>query len=91
METKDANGNDLNSSQIYYSLQHILNESKRLGSSGKIGLLTSDSRQNWYNAYEVLKVHDAEALSKIEGSSFILCLDDALEDVGKVYTEKFTF
>ena len=44
MDVKDANGNDLNASQIYYGLQHILDESKRLGSHGLVGLLTSDSR-----------------------------------------------
>ena len=47
MDVKDAKGNDLNASQIYYGLQHILNESKRLDSHGLIGLLTSDSRWKW--------------------------------------------
>ena len=83
METKDVDGNDLKASQIYYSLQHALAESKRLGSIGKIGLLTSDTRQNWYRAHQVLKVQDSETLSKIEGSSFILCLDETLEESGK--------
>jgi len=82
METKDVNGNDLNASQIYYSLQHTLAESKRLGSVGKIGLLTSDTRQNWYRAHQVLKVQDSETLSKIEGSSFVLCLDETLQEAG---------
>ena len=62
MKTKDVNGNDLNARQIYYSLQHILDESKRLGSSGIIGLLTSDSRENWFKAHQVLKVQDTEAM-----------------------------
>ena len=65
-----------------YSLQHTLAESKRLGSIGNIGLLTSDTRQNWYKAYQVLKVHDSETLSKIEGSSFILCLDENVQESG---------
>ena len=66
-----------------YSLQHTLAESKRLGSIGKIGLLTSDTRQNWYKAHQVLKVQDSETLSKIEGSSFVLCLDETIEESGK--------
>ena len=66
-----------------YSLQHTLAESKRLGSIGKIGLLTSDTRQNWYRAHQVLKVQDSETLSKIEGSSFVLCLDETIEETGK--------
>ena len=65
-----------------YSLQHTLAESKRLGSIGKIGLLTSDTRQNWYRAHQVLKIQDSETLSKIEGSSFILCLDENLQEAG---------
>ena len=81
METKDVNGNDMNASQIYYSLQYILDESKRLGSSNVIGILTSDSRENWFKACQILKVRDTEALSKMEGSSFILCLDDDIIQV----------
>ena len=81
METKDVNGNDMNASQIYYSLQYILDESKRLGSPNVIGILTSDSRENWFKAYQILKIKDTEALSKMEGSSFILCLDDDIIQV----------
>lgn len=78
MKVKDGNGNFANASEILFGLEEVLKQSK-LDKCSKIGLLTSDSRDNWHKAYQILLQNDAKSLQEIEESLFLLCLDESLE------------
>lgn len=79
MTVKDANGNFLEASQLLSGLQEILAESIRSSKRGMIGVLTSDSRDNWHQAYQLLKANHSAHVEAIEKSLFVLCLDDEIE------------
>jgi carnitine O-acetyltransferase len=53
-------------------------QSNRLN-RGHAGLLTSDSRDNWFASYTTLKENNSESIDTIEDSLFLLCLDDNLD------------
>ncbi|XP_044750467.1 carnitine O-acetyltransferase-like [Coccinella septempunctata] len=64
--------------QILSQLIYITKSSEVSGSP--IGILTSDNRDNWCNAYKLLSSDktNRESLDAIESSLFILCLDNPL-------------
>ena len=51
----DDNQNIISVAQIYSALKQILEESHRLQTKSKIGILTTDSRDDAYRTYKLLK------------------------------------
>ena len=81
MPVFSSEGNALPESQLLGSLKYILQLSDRLGQPGApIGLLSSDNRDNWADAYRVLvEGGNEDALREIEAALFTISLDDEKE------------
>ena len=74
--------NNCQTKYLYLSkaLKHILEESHRLQTKSKIGILTTDSRDDAYRTYELLKeTGNSESVDTIDRGSFLLCLDDEID------------
>ena len=83
----DANQNNSPASQIFSSLKHIVEDSKRLQVKGQIGILTSDTRDDAFRTYNMLKDSgNSESLDVIESSLFVLCLDDDIKSDQDIWT-----
>ncbi|TVY25362.1 Carnitine O-acetyltransferase, mitochondrial [Lachnellula hyalina] len=73
----EVDGKQLNTSELEQQFKTIYQKAER---APAVGLLTSENRDVWTEAREVLlKAHpsNAAALKDIESSSFVICLDDA--------------
>ncbi|TVY56411.1 Carnitine O-acetyltransferase, mitochondrial [Lachnellula cervina] len=73
----EVDGKQLNTSELEQQFKTIYQKAER---APAVGLLTSENRDVWTEAREVLlKAHssNAAALKAIESSSFVVCLDDA--------------
>jgi carnitine O-acetyltransferase len=73
----EADGKQLNTSELEQQFKKVYERAER---SPAIGALTTENRDVWTDAREVLlKAHssNAAALKTIEASSFVVCLDDA--------------
>ena len=77
LHLRDAQGADVGLDQIYSQLKYILQESRRMEKRGQAGILTSDTRDNWHQAYQTIQ-GQGQSLQAVENSLFILCLDDAV-------------
>ena len=83
----DANQNNSSASQIFSSLKHIVEDSKRLQVKGQIGILSSDARDDAFRTYNMLKESgNSESLDVIESSLFVLCLDDDIKSDQDIWT-----
>ncbi len=78
LKVKDDNGNNLDAGVLRSGLQSIVEEARR-NQPGFVGLLTSDHRDNWNKAYNVLLQEDKASLDEIQGALFLLCLDESLD------------
>ncbi len=70
-------GKQLNTSELEQQFQRVYEKAER---SPAIGILTTENRDVWTDAREVLiNAHpsNAAALETIESASFVVCLDDA--------------
>jgi len=73
----EADGKQLNTSELEQQFKKVYERAER---APAVGALTSENRDVWTDAREVLlKAHssNAAALKTIEASSFVVCLDDA--------------
>ena len=71
-------GEWMNVDQLQASLKEIVSQSEKRGRGPPIGMLTSENRDNWFEAYELLLAADnenAKSIETIEKSLFVLCLD----------------
>lgn len=68
-------GEWLSRDQIEASLKAIVAESEREGKGHPVGILTTDTRDAWSNAYEVLRRDNGASVDVIENSLFLLSLD----------------
>ena len=82
MKIMDNNGNRVAPQQVYSSLYQIVQHvDQRLGETGQVGLLTTEDRDSWYEAYNALKgAGNSKAIGEIENSLFLLCLDEEIKD-----------
>ena len=82
LKITDSNGNRIVPQQVYSGLCQIVQHAdQRLGESGHVGLLTSEDRDSWYEAYNALKdAGNSKAIDEIEKSLFLLCLDEAIDE-----------
>jgi len=73
----EVNGQQLNTSELEQQFRKVYENAQR---SPAVGALTSENRDVWTDAREVLlKAHpsNAKALKEVESASFVVCLDDA--------------
>ncbi|CZT00526.1 hypothetical protein WAI453_009285 [Rhynchosporium graminicola] len=73
----EVDGKQLNTSELEQQFKSIYQRAEKVPA---IGILTTENRDVWTDAREVLlKAHssNAAALKTIEASSFVVCLDDA--------------
>jgi carnitine O-acetyltransferase len=73
----EVDGRQLNTSELEQQFRRIYERAER---SPALGALTSENRDVWTDAREVLlKAHpsNAKALEAIDSASFVVCLDDA--------------
>ena len=73
---RDSNGNYVGLDQIYLQLKCIMEESRRKERKGQVGIVTSDTRDNWHQAYQTIIGKQDEAFQTMANSLFLLCLDD---------------
>lgn len=85
----EVDGKQLNTSELEHQFKRIYERAERVP---PVGALTSENRDVWTDAREVLlKAHpsNAKALEAIESASFVVCLDDAspvtLEERARAY------
>lgn len=71
----DDQDNILSEQQIFGSLLHCVKDSREKGRGAAVGLLTSDNRDNWFQAFEKLLPGNEQTLKAIETSLFTLNLD----------------
>lgn len=89
MRTHGDDGKRLSVKQFYGSLRYLVKQSDHLGKGTPVGVLTSDNRDNWFKAHELLKQGNEETLEAIERALFTLCLDPdtssvpALDDMSR--------
>ena len=73
----EVDGKQLNTSELEQQFRRVYEKAER---APAVGALTSENRDVWTDAREVLlKAHpsNAKALEAIEAASFVVCLDDA--------------
>lgn len=73
----EVDGKQLNTSELEQQFKAVYKKAERVPA---VGILTSENRDIWTDAREVLlKAHpsNAAALKTIEAASFVVCLDDA--------------
>ena len=73
----EVDGKQLNTSELEQQFRFIYERAEK---APAVGALTSENRDVWTDAREVLlKAHpsNAKALEAVEASSFVVCLDDA--------------
>jgi carnitine O-acetyltransferase len=73
----EVDGKPLNTSELEKQFKRVYEKAER---SPAVGILTSENRDVWTDAREILlKAHssNASALKAIEAASFVVCLDDA--------------
>lgn len=70
----------LNEDQITQQLKNVIDQSSSLNHEG-IGILTSENRNSWAEAYQLLSKDktNRESLADIEKSLVVLCLDGAVD------------
>jgi len=85
----EIDGKQLNTSELEHQFRRIYQKAERVP---PVGALTSENRDVWTDAREVLlKAHpsNAKALEAVESASFVVCLDDAspvtLEERARAY------
>ena len=85
----EVDGKQLNTSELEHQFKRIYERAERVP---PVGALTSENRDVWTDAREVLlKAHpsNAKTLEAIESASFVVCLDDAspvtLEERARAY------
>ena len=77
----DITGNEYSAAELEIQLQNIIAHAGSEASQTPVGALTSDNRDLWADAREVLLAaspdgKNAQLLKKIEGAMIILALDD---------------
>ncbi|KUJ17069.1 acyltransferase ChoActase/COT/CPT [Mollisia scopiformis] len=73
----EVDGKQLNTSELEQQFKAIYQKAEKVPA---VGVLTSENRDVWTNAREVLlRAHssNAAALKTVESASFVVCLDDA--------------
>ncbi|KAG4025647.1 hypothetical protein MFRU_053g00160 [Monilinia fructicola] len=73
----EVDGQQLNTSELEQQFQRIYEKAE---STPAVGILTSENRDIWTDAREVLlkaNPSNAKILKEIESASFVVCLDDA--------------
>eukprot|EP00094_Tigriopus_californicus_P003719 TCALIF_03579-PA protein Name:"Similar to CRAT Carnitine O-acetyltransferase (Columba livia)" AED:0.31 eAED:0.31 QI:419/0.9/0.81/1/0.7/0.63/11/0/744 len=87
----DDEGHLLSEPQIFGSLLHCVKDSREKGRGPAVGLLTSDNRDNWFQAYEKLLPGNENTLKAIETSLFTLNLDqEPSNQNGNTYPDQKT-
>jgi carnitine O-acetyltransferase len=73
----NAEGVILGENQLYEQIQLCMNEGAKVKSPLKVGVLTSDNRDNWARAYaELVKSQrNVASLADIQQSLFLMCID----------------
>ena len=73
----EVDGKQLNTTELEHQFKRVYQRAEKVPA---VGILTTENRDVWVNAREVLlKAHssNAQALKDIESASFVVCLDDA--------------
>lgn len=72
------NGEILGENQIQDQIQACIRESEKIENPVKVGVLTSDNRDNWASAYKhLLKFNEnRQSLSDVQKSLFVLSIDN---------------
>jgi carnitine O-acetyltransferase len=73
----EVDGKQLNTTELERQFKYVYDNAQK---DAPVGILTTENRDVWTNAREVLlKAHaaNAQALRDIESASFVVCLDDA--------------
>jgi carnitine O-acetyltransferase len=73
----ESGGKQLNTSELEQQFKQVLQKAEK---AAPIGILTTENRDVWTNAREILlKAHTSnkKALETVEAASFVVCLDDA--------------
>lgn len=72
-----AEGNILGENQLQEQIKFCLSEAEKVKNPLKIGVFTSDNRDNWGKAYQELikSSKNVKAMSEIQKSLFLMCID----------------
>lgn len=83
---KDSEGRWMNPEQLYESLNELVDDVVDRGWGKPVGVLTSDHRDNWGRAFEIL-VRDPvnkASVDEIEQALFLLCLDEDMSHLAQL-------
>lgn len=79
-----ADGKILGENQLQEQLLYCVNEAGKVKKAPKIGVLTSDNRDNWAKAYQELikSPVNKNSLNDIQKSLFLMCIDRECPRIG---------